>query len=91
MAAPTPCQAPPHRLTRGANPIVTEELGVDALKWTCFLLVEARIAVFAMGDVEFDGAPGRRRQAGDFGEQCGRATAQGEEGDAGGIEPVEPA
>jgi len=48
-----------------------EELAVDALKWKRFLLVEARIAVLAMGDVEFDGAPGRRRQAGDFGEQCG--------------------
>src|ERR1700757_1059344 len=48
-----------------------EELAVDALKWTRFLLVEARIAVLAMGDVELDSAPGRRRQAGDFGEQCG--------------------
>ena len=30
------------------------------------------------------------RQVGSFGEQLGRAPAQGEEGDAGGIEPVEP-
>ena len=42
------------------------------------------------GYVEFDGAPGRRRQVGGFGEQFGRAPAQGEEGDAFGIEPVEP-
>ena len=48
-----------------------EELAEDALKWTRLLLVEARIAVLALGDVELDGAPGRRRQAGNFGEQCG--------------------
>ena len=51
--------------------VSNEELAVDALKWTRLLLVEARIAVLAMGDIELDGAPGRRRQAGDFGEQCG--------------------
>src|SRR3984893_8446718 len=66
------------------------KLAVGALKRTRLLFVEAWVAVFAMGYVEFDGAPGRRRQVGDFGEQLGRAAAQGEEGDAGGIETVEP-
>jgi hypothetical protein len=37
-----------------------------------------------------NGAPCRWRQAIDFSELAGRAPAQGEEGDAGGIEPVEP-
>src|SRR5260370_53620 len=67
-----------------------EELAVGALKWARLLFVEAWVAIFAMGYVEFDGAPGRRWQIGGFGEQLGRAPAQGQEGDAGGIEPVEP-
>jgi hypothetical protein len=43
-----------------------------------------------VGYVEGDGAPGRWWQAIDFGDETGRAPAQGEEGDTGGIEPVEP-
>jgi hypothetical protein len=64
-----------------------EELAAGAPKRMRLLFVEMWRAVFAMGDVEFDGAPGRRRQVGGFGEQLGRAPAQGEEGDAGGFEP----
>src|SRR6516225_6853701 len=45
-----------------------EELAVGAPKRTRLLFVETWRAVFAMGYVEFDGAPGRRRQVGSFGE-----------------------
>jgi hypothetical protein len=45
------------------------------------------VAVFAMRDVEFDGS----MLAGyDFGEQLGRAPAQGDEGDTLGMESIEP-
>ncbi len=43
-----------------------------------------------MGHVERDGTPGRWRQVVDFGEQAWRASSQGQKGDAGGIEPIEP-
>ena len=66
-----------------------EELAEVALVRTSLLFVDARGAVLAAGDVEVDGAPGRWRQAGDLGEQARRAPAQGDEGDAGGIEPIE--
>ena len=67
-----------------------EELAVGALVRTRLLLEDAWLAVFAVGHVEGDGAPGRWRQVLDLGEEAGRAPAQGDEGDAGGIEPVEP-
>ena len=57
---------------------------------TSLLFVKLRVAVFAVRQIELDGAPGRWRQMGDFGEQLGRAPAQGDEGDAGGIEAIEP-
>jgi hypothetical protein len=68
-----------------------EELAVGALKWARLLFVEAWVAIFAMGYVEFDGAPGRRWQVGDFGEQLGRATTQGQEGDAAASSRSSPA
>src|SRR5258707_13426541 len=52
-----------------------EELAEDALARTSLLLVDARRAVFAVGRVEGDGAPGRRRQVLDLGEQFWRAAA----------------
>ena len=67
-----------------------EELAVGALARTHLLFVDPWGAVFAVGHIERDGAPGRWRQVIDFGEQAGRAPAQGEEGDAGGVEPIEP-
>ena len=44
-----------------------EELAQVALVRTSRLLVVARGAVLAAGDLEFDGAPGRRPKAVDFG------------------------
>ena len=44
-----------------------EELAQVALVWTSLLLVVARGAVLAAADLEFDGAPGRRPKAVDFG------------------------
>src|SRR5258706_7500285 len=49
-----------------------EELAVGALKRPRLVFMEAWIAVFAMGHVEFDGAPSRCWQVGDLGEQLGR-------------------
>ena len=66
-----------------------EELAEGALVRTRLLLVDARGAILAIGHVEGDGAPGRRRQVVDLGEQAWRASAQGDEGDPGGIEPIE--
>ena len=47
-----------------------EELAQVALVRTSRLLVVARGAVLAAGDLEFDGAPGRRRKAVDFGKKA---------------------
>ncbi len=66
-----------------------EELAEGALVRTSLLFVDARGAMLAAGDIEGDGAPGRWRQVVDLGEQAWRASAQGDEGDPGGIEPVE--
>jgi len=43
-----------------------------------------------VGQVEHDGAPSRWRQVADLGEQTWRSPAQGKEGDAGDVEPIEP-
>src|SRR5215470_3180375 len=66
-----------------------EELAQVALVRASLLFVVVRDAMLAAGDLEFDGAPGRWRQAIDFGEQTWRAAAQGDEGDPGSIEPIE--
>jgi len=67
-----------------------EELAIGALKRAGLLFEEARVTIFAMWDIEFDGAPSRSRQVCDFAEQFGRAPAQGDEGDTFFIKPVEP-
>jgi hypothetical protein len=67
-----------------------EELAIGALKQAGLLFEEARVAVFAMWDIELDSTPRRRRQVGDFGEQLGRAPAQRDEGDTLSIESIEP-
>src|ERR1700730_1480046 len=67
-----------------------EELAVAALARASLLCVDSRVAVFAVGQVERDGAPSRWWQVVDFGEQARRAPAQGKEDDAGRIEPIEP-
>src|SRR5208337_3105405 len=65
------------------------ELAEVALVRSSLLLVVARGTVLAAGDIELDGAPGRWRQPGDFGEQFWCAPAQGDESDAGGVEPIQ--
>jgi hypothetical protein len=59
--------------------VVTEigdkELAVSALARTSLLFEDPRGAVFAVGQVERDGAPSRWRQVADFGEQTWRAPA----------------
>src|SRR5713101_1794369 len=66
-----------------------EELAEGALVRTSLLFVDARGAMLSAGDIEGDGAPGRWRQVVDLGEQAWRASAQGDEGDSGRIEPIE--
>src|ERR1700694_6295773 len=66
-----------------------EELSKGSLSGTHLLLIDPRGAVFAVGHIERDGAPSRRRQPIDLGQEAWRAAAQGQEGDAGLIEPVE--
>ena len=66
-----------------------EELAEVALTRTGLLFVVARGAILAAGALEFDGAPGRWRQAVDLGEKARRAPAQGDKGDPAGIETIE--
>ena len=66
-----------------------EELAERALLGARLLLIDPRGAVFAVGHVERNGAPSRGRQLIDLGQEFWRAAAQGQEGDAGLIEPVE--
>ena len=66
-----------------------EELPELSFAWDGFLLEDARLAVFAVGDVDLDGAPSRRRQLLDLGEEAGRTPPQGHEDDAVAVEPVE--
>ncbi len=61
--------------------ILDEELAEHALLQASLLLEDARGAVFAVRDVEGDGAPGRDRQVLGLLQQAGRAAAQGEEDD----------
>jgi hypothetical protein len=53
------------------------------------LLEVARGAILAAGALEFDGAPGRWRQAADLGENARCAPAQGDKGDPADIETIE--
>src|SRR5262249_353169 len=67
-----------------------EELAEGVLSGTGLLLIDLGCAIFAMGHIEGDGAPGGRRQPCDLPEQFARTPPQGHEGDARVIEAIEP-
>jgi len=57
-----------------------EELAIGALKRAGLLFEEARVTIFAMWDIEFDGAPSRTGQQSNLLQQSGRPSTQGNEG-----------
>jgi hypothetical protein len=69
--------------------ISDEELVEVTLVRPSRLLEVARGAILAAGALEFDGAPGRWRQAADLGENARCAPAQGDKGDPADIETIE--
>src|SRR3974377_371246 len=70
--------------------ISDEERAEAAPPRTNLLLEHARSAIFAMRNIESDGAPGGRRQSCDLLEQFARTPPQGHEGDACFVEAIEP-